>query len=59
MLGWLVLIGLFVVFISGILTVGDVKGEVSADTDFGFFSGALGPVCLVLGIVLMAIGGLA
>jgi hypothetical protein len=59
MLGWLVGVGAIATIIGLILTVLEVGGDVSADTQFGTFSGAVGPVALVLGIVLMAIGGLA
>lgn len=55
--------GLFVVgFISlavGILLLYlGIGGEVSADTEFGAYSGTVGAVALILGIVLMASGAL-
>ena len=39
-----------------VLTIAEAKGAVSASTQFGKFSGAAGPVCLFIGLVLQAIG---
>jgi len=55
--------GLFVVGVISLL-VGitllylGIGGEVSADTEFGQYSGTVGAVALILGIVLMALGAL-
>jgi hypothetical protein len=59
MFGWLVGIGALATIIGLILTSIEVGGSVSAHTQFGDFSGEVGPVALILGIVMMAIGGLA
>jgi hypothetical protein len=59
MFGWLIGIGALATVIGLILTILQAGGNVSADTQFGDFSGEVGPVALILGIVLMAIGGLA
>ncbi len=59
MFGWMVGIGALATIIGLILTFMESGGSVSADTQFGDFSGEDGPVALILGIVLMATGGLA
>ena len=44
-------------FLAGLLlTIAEAKGVVSANTQFGKFSGAAGPVVLFIGLVLQAIG---
>lgn len=58
MIGWLVGIGILAILIGIFLILVEARGEVSADTQFGKFSGDVGPVALILGIVLVAIGGL-
>jgi hypothetical protein len=42
-------------FIGIVLLVLGIGGKVSADTEFGKFSGSVGAVCIVLGIVMMGI----
>lgn len=59
MFGWLVAIGALSTIIGFLLTFMGIGGNVCADTQFGDFTGEVGPVALILGIVLMAIGGLA
>jgi len=59
MIGWLVGIGILAILIGIVLILLEARGEVSAETQFGNFSGGVGPVALILGIVLAAIGGLA
>ena len=59
MFGWLVAVGALATIIGLILTLMEIGGNVSANTEFGDFSGGVGPVALLLGIILMAIGGLA
>jgi hypothetical protein len=51
----LFLVGLLSMLIGLVLTVVQTKGSVRASTQFGDFSGAVGPVVLVLGLVLQAI----
>ena len=51
----LFLVGLLSMLIGLVLTVVQTKGSVRARTQFGDFSGAVGPVVLVLGLVLQAI----
>ena len=52
----LVDVGILALIVGAIFVILEVSGEVSADTDFGRFSGDIGPVAVILGIVLMAIG---
>ena len=52
----LVGVGILAILVGVILLVLEVSGEVSADTDFGRFSGDIGPVAVILGVVLMAFG---
>lgn len=54
--GGLILVGLFAILIGALLLYLDIQGEVSADTEFGKYSGEVGAVAVILGIVLMAFG---
>lgn len=56
--GGLILVGLFSVFVGIVLLVFGIGGSVSADTEFGVYSGTVGAVALILGVVLMASGAL-
>jgi len=57
-IGGLIAVGALSGLIGFILLLLDVGGRVSADTEFGEYSGPVGGVLLVLGIVLMALGSL-
>jgi len=59
MMGELFLVGLVALIVGIILLYLGIGGEVSADTEFGQYSGTVGAVALILGIVLMAISALA
>ena len=52
-------VGIIAVLIGIILNYVEAGGKVSASTQFGDFSGAVGLVALIIGIVLMAISALA
>ena len=49
-------VGILAIIIGGILLYLGFGGDVSADTQFGAFSGPVGAVAVILGIVLMAFG---
>jgi|NGEPerStandDraft_8_1074529.scaffolds.fasta_scaffold34854_2 hypothetical protein len=49
-------IGIIALLVGGLFLYLGIKGDVSADTQFGTFSGSVGAVSAVLGIVLMAFG---
>lgn len=55
MIGALFLVGILALLIGIFLIYVEAGGSVSASTQFGDFSGAVGPVALIIGIVLMAI----
>ena len=55
MIGGLFAVGLLAIFIGLALILIGAGGRVSASTQFGDFSGTVGPVALILGIVLCAI----
>jgi hypothetical protein len=57
-IGGLIAVGALAVFIGIVLLLLGVGGRVSADTEFGEYSGPVGGVLVVLGIVLMALGSL-
>lgn len=54
--GGLIGVGIFAILVGIVLLALGLSGEVSADTDFGEYSGEVGAVAIVLGIVLMAFG---
>ena len=56
MIAGLIVIGLLAVGIGILLLYLGIGGQVSASTEFGDYSGTVGAVALVLGIVLMALG---
>jgi hypothetical protein len=58
MLEGLIGTGLLSVIIGLILLLLGIGGRVSADTEFGEYSGPVGGVLLVLGIVLIALGSI-
>ena len=59
MIGELFIVGLFAVLIGIALLYLGIGGSVKADTEFGKYSGSVGAVALILGIVLMALSALA
>ncbi len=54
--GGLVLVGLFGVIVGAFFLFYGIKGDVSADTKWGKFSGTVGAVSVIFGLTLMAFG---
>lgn len=54
--GALIGVGFLAILIGALLLLLGIGGKVSASTEFGDYSGPVGAVALVLGIVLMAFG---
>jgi hypothetical protein len=52
-------VGLISTLIGTIFLVIGFNQRVSADTDFGKFSGGIGAVCVIMGIVLMGLSTMA
>jgi len=50
----LFVVGLIALFVGILFLYLGIGGEVSADTEFGQYSGPVGAVAVILGIVLMA-----
>ena len=50
----LFLVGLLSTLIGLVLTISQTKGSVRTSNKFGVFSGGVGPVVLVLGLVIQA-----
>ena len=57
--GGLFVVGLISLLVGILFLYLGIGGEVSADTEFGKYSGTVGAVAVILGIVLMAFGALA
>jgi len=56
MIGGLIGVGFLAILVGAIFLYFGVGGKVSASTEFGDYSGTVGGVAVVLGIVLMAFG---
>jgi hypothetical protein len=48
-------VGIIAIIVGAVFLLLGLSGEVSADTEFGRYSGEVGAVAVILGIVLMAI----
>lgn len=48
-------VGAIAALIGIVLTISETGGRVRASTDFGDFSGAVGPVALLFGLTLMGL----